>query len=125
MKIIITTKNLELTGALKNFVEEKFSGLQKFIDILKREDEMRKTFAEVFIDIEKETKHHKKGKIFLVKTQVTLPGRMLTAWAREDDLFKAVVSAKKELKSEIEKYKFRISDRNRREQRKLKQELES
>jgi len=122
MKIIISTKNLDLTEALKNFVEERFGGIKKFIDILKREDE-RKTLAEVFVELEKETKHHKKGKIFLTKVQVRLPGRLLMAIAREDDLYKAIVSAKDELRMEIEKYKFRITDRNCREQRKAKDEF--
>lgn len=119
MRVIIKTKNLESTESLQTFAEQKFESLKKFINILKREEE-KKTLAEIFVEIEKETRHHKKGKIFLVKTQVVLPGRMLTAWFREDDLFKAIVGAKNELRSEIEKYKFKISDRNRRDQRKLR-----
>jgi ribosomal subunit interface protein len=121
MKIILKTKNLELTEGLQSFVEKKFFGLNKFINILKREDEIGKTLAEVFVEVEKETEHHKKGKIFLVKTQVILPGRSLEAWYRADDLFKAIVGAKNEMKMEIEKYKFRITDKNRREQRKMKE----
>jgi ribosomal subunit interface protein len=124
MKIILKTKNLELTEGLQSFVEKKFLGLNKFINILKREDEIGKTLAEVFVEVEKETEHHKKGKIFLVKTQVILPGRSLEAWYRADDLFKAIVGAKNEMKMEIEKYKFRITDKNRREQRKAKGEIE-
>lgn len=124
MKIIIKTKNLELTEALKNFTEKKFITLKKFINILKREDEIGKTLAEVFVEIEKETQHHRKGRIFLVKTQVVLPGRLLTAWSEEDDLYKAIVAAQKEMKMEIEKYKFKKIDKDRRQQRKLKDKIE-
>jgi len=113
MKVITTTKNIELTPALKNFVEKKFSALKKFIG---------KILVEVFVELEKETQHHKKGKIFLVKTQLSLPGRILTVWSREDDLFKAIVAAKDEMKLEIEKYKFRTIDKRRRQQRKIKRE---
>jgi ribosomal subunit interface protein len=121
MKIIIKTKNLELTEGLQNFVEKKMGSIKKFIDILKEyTPEKGKTLAEVFVEVEKETKHHKKGKVFLVKTQVILPGKSLMAWYRADDLFKAIVGAKNELKTEIEKYKFKNIDKNRRQQRKTK-----
>lgn len=125
MRIIITTKNIELTDGLKSFVEKKIGSIKKFINILKQDTPQGlKTLAEVFVEVEKETEHHKKGKIFLVKTQVILPGRSLMSQYRADDLFKAVVGAKNELKTEIEKYKIKISDRNRREQRRAKQDLE-
>ncbi|MGA2417784.1 MAG: ribosome-associated translation inhibitor RaiA [Candidatus Staskawiczbacteria bacterium] len=122
MKIIIKAKNLELTGEMQNFIEKKFFGLKKFIDILKREDEIGKTLAEVFIEVEKETEHHRKGDIFRVKSRVYLPGREIVSWARTDDLQKAIVKAKDELKLEIEKYKVKKIDKNRRIQKKSKTE---
>ena len=120
MKVIIKTKNLEASEALDNFIEEKFFTLKKFIDILKREDEIGKTLAEVFVEVEKETKHHRKGDIFLVKSRIYLPGREIISQVRTDDLQKAIVKAKDELKLEIEKYKVKKIDKNRRQQRKLK-----
>lgn len=124
MKIILKTKNLELTDGLQSFVEKKINSIKKFINILKEDTpEGLKTLAEVFVEVEKETEHHKKGKIFLVKTQIILPGRSLEAWYRDDDLFKAIVGAKNEMKMEIEKYKFKKIDKNRREQRKTKREI--
>jgi len=121
MKIIIKTKNLELTEGIQNFVEKKIGSIKKFIDILKEDTpEKGKTLAEVFVELEKETKHHKKGKIFLAKTQVILPGKSLMVWSRADDLFKAIVGAKDELKIEVEKYKFKNADKNLRQRRKAK-----
>jgi ribosomal subunit interface protein len=122
MRIINKTKNLELTDALENFIEEKISSLQKFIDILK-EDVSGKTLAEVFVEVEKETLHHRKGDIFNCKLEVRLPGKILTASSQSDDLYKAIVEAKRELRDEIEKYKFKHIDKNRREQRKSKSEI--
>ncbi len=121
VKIIIKTKNLELTEGLQNFIEKKIGSIKKFIDILKEDTPKKgKTLAEIFVEVEKETKHHKKGKIFLVKTQLNLPGKSLIAWSKADNLFKAIVGAKDELRAEIEKYKFKNIDRNRRKQRKTK-----
>jgi ribosomal subunit interface protein len=125
MKIIIKTKNLDLTADLQSFIEKKIGSIKKFIDILKADTlEKGKTLAEIFVEVEKETEHHKKGKVFLVKTQVILPGKSLMTISRADDLFKAIILSKDELKMEIEKYKFKNVDKNRRQQRKLKDELE-
>ena len=123
MKIIIKTKNLEQSDTLDNFVEKKFLTLKKFIGILKLPDD-KKTLAEVFVEVDRETKHHRKGDIFLVKAQVTLPGKKILAQAKEEDMFVAVTKAKDELRAEIEKYKVKKIDKNRRQQRKSKNKLE-
>ena len=125
MKIIIKSKNLELTPSLQSFIEKKIGTVEKFINILKKDtDDGLKTLAEIFVEIEKETNHHNKGEIFLVKNQVVLPGKSLMVEFRSDDMFKAIIGAKDELKTEIEKYKVKKIDKNRRIQRKLKTEIE-
>lgn len=124
MKITIKTKNLDLTAELQNFVEKKIGSIKKFIDILKQDTpDGLKTLAEIFVEVEKETEHHKKGKIFSAKAQINLPGKNLIAWSHADDVFKAINGVKDELKIEIEKYKFKNVDKNRRQQRKLKGEI--
>ncbi|MCX6721542.1 MAG: HPF/RaiA family ribosome-associated protein [Candidatus Staskawiczbacteria bacterium] len=123
MKIIIKAKNINLSGELNNFIEERFYGLKKFIDILKYEDEIGKTLAEVFVEVEKETMHHKKGNIFRVKSRVYLPGREIISMARADDLQKAIIEAKDELKLEIEKYKEKKITLHDRRARKLKSQI--
>ena len=125
MKIIIKTKNIDLTNDLQTYIEKKIGSVKKFIDILKDEKPSSgKTLAEVFVEVEKETEHHKKGDIYFVKTRVVLPGKSLIAGSRADDLFKAIIGAKEELKMEIEKYKLKNVDKNRRMQRKSKEETE-
>lgn len=124
MKITTKTKNVDLTDELKHFIETRIGGLKKFINVLKDESpEKGKTLAEVLVEVEKETEHHKKGKIFLVKARITLPGKSLIAQYKADDLLKAVRGVKDELKMEIEKYKFKNIDKHRREQRKAKREI--
>ncbi len=121
MKIIIKTKNIDLTPDLQSFIEKKIGSVKKFINILKQDTSQGlKTLAEVFVELEKETQHHKKGKVYCVQTQVILPGKSLTSGAKSDDLFKAIIEAKDELKKEIEKYKFKKIDNTRRAQRKAK-----
>ncbi len=107
MKIIIKAKDFELTEALENFIKKKFSSLEKFI---KDED--------IFVEIFKETRHHKKGDIFCTEARINMMGKELVATAKEDDIFKAIVEAKNEIKMEIEKRKLKNLDKNRRLQRK-------
>ena len=123
MKVIIKTRKLQLTEPLRAFTERKFYGLKKFINILKREDEIGKTMAEVMVELEKESRHHKKGEVFVVRCRVSLPGRSLIVKARSDDMAKAIVKAKDEMKIEIEKYKLIKTEQRRRKQRKLKRQI--
>jgi ribosomal subunit interface protein len=123
MKIIIKAKNLDQSDALNAFIEKKFSSLKKFIDVLKTPEEKR-TLAEVFVEVEKETKHHNKGEIFSCQLEIVLPQKSLTTKSNSDDLYKAIVAAKKAMEEEIKRYKFKNIEKNRREQRKLKTKLE-
>lgn len=125
MKIIITAKNLELTEDLENFVKEKIGSLEKFFGFLKKEDifSKGKDWLEFFVEIEKETKHHKKGQIFLAKVTAVLPGKTLLAISESDDLRLAVVEVKDELQQEIKKYKFKITELAIRKRRKNKNKI--
>lgn len=114
MWISIKTKNLTLSDSLEAYVKEKFSPLEKFVSVLNA--------AELFVELEKETKHHRKGEVFVAEALVHLPGKDLVSIAKSDDLFKAIVEAKDELKLEIEKYKNKKIDKTRRGQRKAQQE---
>ena len=111
MQIITKTKNLELTEALQNYIDEKIGALKKFVD------------AEIFVEVEKETKHHNKGDIFFCQIEVALPGKSLISKPSSDDLYKAIVLAKKEMEQEIKKYKVKNVEKNRRLRRKTKEEI--
>lgn len=112
--IIIKTKNLELTPHLREFIEEKIGSLKKFIDFL--EDE-------AFVEVEKETRHHRKGGVFCAKAEIMVPGKKIMAEAKGEDLLNIVVELKDELQQEIKKYKARDEIKIR-EQRKSKPDLE-
>ena len=118
MKIIIRTKNLKLTERLKSFIEEKIGSLKKFINVLKREED-KNTLAEVFFEIEKETKHHNKGEVFRSEARILLPGKKIIAQSAGDDLLLTVVEIKDKLQQEIKKYKEKAITLGRRKQRRI------
>ena len=111
MKTVIKAKNFELTPALEGFIEEKFGGLKKFID------------TEVVVEVKRETRHHRKGDIFVAGSQISLPGKNIVAEATSEDLFKAIIESRNELKLEIGKHKVKKIEKNRRIQKKLKKEI--
>ena len=112
MKIIIKTKNFELTGALQKFVDDKIGKLEKFAKTLGKDS------MEAFVEIEKETNHHRKGDVFIAHVQIPLPGKMLMAKAHGEDLNKAIIAAKDELEIEIKKRKLKVIELPRRKIRK-------
>jgi len=108
MKIDIKAKNLELTSELEEFIREKISSLGKF-------EEM----PEISVFVEKETNHHKKGDIFVAKSEIILPGKKIMAKSESEDVLSSVVEIKDRLQQEIKKYKTKHIEFSRREQRKL------
>jgi len=120
MEIIIKTKNLELTPSLQQFVEEKIGSLKKFLDVFKKEEEQGKTLSEIFVEVKKDTMHHRKGDVFGAEAKIYLPGKSLIAEATGDNLENAITELKDELQQEIKKYKVKKTDIAIRKQRKNK-----
>jgi len=114
MNIITKAKNLELGGDMQKFIEEKVGSLEKFINAV----------ADIYVEVGKETEHHKKGQIFSCQMEVKLPGKNLVAKANSDELQKAIIEAKNELEEGIKKYKVKKVEFSRRIRRKTKNEIE-
>ncbi|MEK7665121.1 MAG: HPF/RaiA family ribosome-associated protein [Patescibacteria group bacterium] len=125
MKIIITTKNLELTEDFKDFIEEKIGSLEKFIKPFEKENgfEKGKDAVEFLVEAEKETKHHKNGQIFKIKAKANLQGKLLIASSKNNDLSRALIEVKDELQQEIKKYKLKKKDLAIRKQRKIRNKI--
>ena len=120
MNLIIKTKNLELTDWLKKVVYNKIGGLKKFLKKFKKGQDV---LFDTFVEVEKESKHHKKGDIFVTEVKIVLPHRDLVARAHGEDLVKTITDVKKELEMEIQKYKFKEIELPRRKYRKKKRDL--
>ncbi|MBZ9578629.1 ribosome-associated translation inhibitor RaiA [Patescibacteria group bacterium] len=129
MKIVIKTKNVELTRALENYIQEKFSPLEKFAKIFQKEKYFNHFFGkgkprvEVWVEIGKETLHHQKGPFFWAECQMRFPSKSLRATARLKDLKLAIVEVKDELQRQLKQYKEKITTQDKRKQRAFKKEL--
>jgi len=98
MKITIKATNLDLTPEIKKAIEEKIATLDKFIS-------HTDTSIEAFVEVAIETRHHKKGKIYYAEVNIKVPGKIIRAEAKEDNIYKAINTVKDELKVLLEKYK--------------------
>ncbi|MBZ9569452.1 ribosome-associated translation inhibitor RaiA [Patescibacteria group bacterium] len=129
MKIVIKTKNVELTQALKKYIQEKFNSLEKFLQIFQEEKYFNHFFGkgkprvELWVEIGKETLHHQKGPFFWAECQMRFPGKSLRATARLKDLKLAIVEVKDELQRQLKKYKEKITTKDKRKQRVFKKTL--
>jgi len=123
MQIIIKSKNLEITDNLKKYAEEKIGGLKRFVEILNKDVEIGKDVAEFFVEIEKETKHHRKGDIFIAKGKLNLPGKTIVVSARKDDVWMAIVAMVDAFQVEVKQYKLKNVETIRRKQRATKKSL--
>ena len=121
MNIILKIKNLKLTESFKIFIKDKIGGVKKFLKSFnKGKTDSQKDALEVFVEVEKETKHHRKGDVFKAEAKINIPGKSFMAKAHGDDLGEAVTEVRDELEREIKKYKTKTIELPRRKERKQK-----
>lgn len=99
MKVIIKATNLDLTEALKIYIERKMQNLEKFISALDNDA------IKARIEVARSTRHHKRGNVYHVDVNLDLPGSVLRAEQDSADVRVAIDAVKDKLKREIEKYK--------------------
>jgi putative sigma-54 modulation protein len=100
MKINITTKNFELTPSIREYIEEKMDYLDKFV-----EGWSSTGGVELDFDAGRETNHHNKGQVYYAEANLKVPGKMIRAQKRAEDLHAAVDAVKEVLAEEIKEYK--------------------
>jgi len=99
MKISILGTNMDLTPALKDYVEEKIGGLDKFYDGI----------LEARVDVGITTKHHQKGEIYRAEVNLEVPQKhVLRAESVKEDLYVAINEVKKDLQRQIKKFKAKL-----------------
>lgn len=95
MQIKMRGKNIELTDAIKDYVEKKIGGLDKFYDKI--------ILADVMVG--KESNHHLKGEFFVCECNLDVPGNNVVVSKNEKDLYKAIDKVRDHLEEELKKHK--------------------
>jgi len=112
MQIEIKCTGIELTDALRSYVEGKLGRLGKFVH--------GKDAFLVTVELGKTTAHHHKGEVFRAEANMKLDGALLRAEATANDLYAAIDLLKEEANREIVNRKTKRESLARRGARSLK-----
>ena len=119
MKFNLKTTGFRIDAPLRVYVDSK---IVKLVDKLLRDENLIKP-ASLDIEIELETRHHKKGRIWRAEVNLSLPKTFLRAEAEAEDIRSAIDLVQAELSTELRKYKEKRAGKNRRRQRIVREEL--
>ncbi len=97
MKLNIKTSNLELTPAIKEYIETKMEAVTRFLGNL--------DIINFDFEVELTTKHHNKGEIFRAEANLEVAKDLLRVEKTEADLYKAIDKVKDHLVELIKKHK--------------------
>lgn len=127
MKINIKATNLDLTPAIRVYVEKKIGELDKFVQKVGHEykPEKGKAVYEAWVEVERTTFHHRKGNIFRAEVQIRFPGKSVRAESKQDDLHLAINEVKDELQRQLKKYIGKQATKQRKGARRFKRIIES
>lgn len=112
MTINIQATGVEMTDAIKQYVEDKVSSFETFFD----------NIIKVDVDVGMRSHHHNKGKIYYAEVNVHVPSKNLIRVTKDaEDLYKAIDKVKDHMKVELEKLKGKMRSIDREELRDQKE----
>jgi len=107
MKIKIKGTKIELTSAIKDYVQSKMDMLERDLGKIKP--------INCDVEVGMTSTRHQKGDIFRAEVNLQLNGEVLRVEKTENDLYKAIDKVKDHLVMVIKKYKEKKIDSKRRE----------
>lgn len=106
MVINIRAIGMDLTPAIRQYVEEKLSGLEKYAaETIK--------IMQMDVDIGRDTAHHHKGEVFTCSVNVDIPGDLLKVERNADDLYKAIDKVRDHLRETLAQRKDKMIEERR------------
>ena len=97
---MIKSSVLEITPNIRQYIEEKFNDLDKFLEQWKDEDAI-----EARIEIARTTKHHYKGDVFYAEINLSFPKNNLRAEATTGDIYSSIDEIHNDIKRQLRKYR--------------------
>ena len=110
MNINIQAKGVDMTDAIKQYVEEKAGDLERYFDNIQGVD----------VIVGMDSSHNNKGKIYFAEFNVQVPGKNMNMKKEAEDLYKAIDKVKDHLKVEFEKMKGKMRAKDKEELRDVK-----
>ena len=101
MKINFQAKNVEITGAIHDYVVKRVTNLEKLLlEIEEKDGEVIVLFS-----LSKTTHHHKGGEVFHADCSINIKGKKYYSSVNREDLYEAIDVVKDNLYAEINKNK--------------------
>lgn len=101
MTLNITHKGIDLTTALKDYVEEKMHSLEKYLDSIEHID----------VEVGRSFGHKSKDDVYECKAIVKIAGEVIKVERDCDDLYKAINKVRDHLRVELTDWKRRMQER--------------
>ncbi len=108
MNLDIKATNLELTPAIKEYIETKIAGLSKFVEKWEKIGAIEARF-----ELAKISNHHNKGEVYHAEANLTLDGQFVRAEASGEDAHAVIDKVKDIMKAEITKLKSKDDPRGK------------
>lgn len=112
MTIEILATQLELTPAIRDYVEQKIGSLGKFVEHFEEGGPLK-----VFVEVARTSKRHRHGEVYYAEATIPVAGKTLRAECSDTDLYAAIDGLKDLLKLEVTKAKGRQEDRDHQQTR--------
>ena len=100
MRIQIVAAGIELTPAIRAYVEQKLGMLERMLQKYEEQGEL-----EIAVEVSKTTRHHRHGEIFYAESTLRVPGATLRSEHEANGLYEAIDGMKDILKKEIIQHK--------------------
>src|SRR3989344_1871664 len=105
MKIDIFANHIELTPAIKDFIEKKIGSLSKYTGGVEK--------SNARVEISLPSRHHHSGEIFYAELNLNFGGTLLRAETENKDLYAAITVVRDELQEQIKQFKEKNTDKIR------------
>ncbi len=105
MKIDIFANHIELTPAIKDFIEKKIGSLSKYTGGVEK--------SNARVEISLPSRHHHSGEIFYAEGNLNFGGTLLRAETENKDLYAAITVVRDELQEQITKFKEKKTEKGR------------
>jgi len=111
MKIVsIKGTNLDLTDAIKDYVNKKLDAIEKLTSHFE-------PMAEISVEIGRTSAHHNKGDVQRAEMNLQVPGGLLRSECTANDLYEAIDLCKDDIVRQLKEYKDMHQERERGGQR--------
>jgi putative sigma-54 modulation protein len=113
MNIAIQTKNIEMTDGIRDYVEKKLKGLDRFANTTESQ-------LQIQVEVGRTSNHHESGDVFMAEINLGINGKQFYAVSKKEELYAAIDEVKNEITRQMKKSKGKDTVAVRKGEREVK-----